>query len=187
MFKLERFRNLQLIVSIKAESQAVTLIVLCPMGSPPLCLDMECCVLVVPSLTIRGTRPLMVSQCDVFISQVRTTINYLFWRAEISRITRTIINLTADPFVNKGVFTPPGPSPPVCSSSGNSGFILTSLGGLLSLLRSGQGRVTRFAPVIAITNTHQNDHNIAPQARLDHANMYNKSTKLSPFIEILRD
>ena len=120
MFKLERFRNLQLIVSIKAESQAVPLIVLCPMGSPPLCLDMECCVLVVPSLTIRGTRPLMVSQCDVFISQVRTTINYLFWRADISRITRTIINLTADPFVNKGVFTaaPPPLRAPVLVTLG---------------------------------------------------------------------
>ena len=141
MFKLERFRNLQLIVSIKAESQAVPLIVRWPMGSPLLCLDMECCVLVVPSLTIRDTGPLMVSQCDVFISQVRTTINYLFWRAEISRITRTIINLTADPFVNKGVFTPPPP----CSSSGNSGFILTCLGGLLCSAQvwSGSGHKIR--------------------------------------------
>ena len=175
MFKLERFRNLQLIVSIKAGSQAVPLMVMWPMGSPPLCLDMECCVLVVPAPQLAsqsGTRPLMVSQCDVFISQVRTTINYRLWRADISRITRTIINLTADPFVNKGVFTPP-PLYPVLQFW--QLWVYSHVPGWsahCSVLRSGQGRVTGFAPVIAITNTHQNDHNIAPQARPNHANMF---------------
>ena len=117
MFKLERFRNLQLIVSIKAESQAVPLMVLWPMGS-----SLLYCVSIWNVVYWWSPAHNQVHGhwwChNAMFSYLRSgqTINHPLWRAELSRITRTIINLTADPFVNKGVFT--SPSAPVLATLG---------------------------------------------------------------------